>query len=56
MLHCCVFGGLILSGMHLARLMGCLLLLVNFAFVLFSYIYLLGLHDFLVRGYCYLAL
>ena len=36
MLHYCVFSGLILSGMHLAWLMGRLLLLVSFPFDLFS--------------------
>ena len=44
---------LVLSGMHLAWLMRCLLLLVSFAFVLFSYIYLLGLHGFLVCNCCF---
>ena len=45
--------GLVLSGVHLAWLMRCLLLLVSFALVLFPYIYLLGLHGFLVCNCCF---
>ena len=52
-LHYCVVGGLILSGVHLVWLMGHLLLLVSFAFVLLSYTYLLGYHGFLVCDCCF---
>ena len=35
---CCVFRGLVLHGVHLVWLMGCILLLVGFSVVLFVFL------------------
>ena len=56
-LHCCVFKGLILNGVHLAWFMGASTYCYLLVFLLFWFsilIRMIGLHSFLVYDCCFL--